>query len=243
MNPETSSHPPDGTAAAPEEINPTATAPEKITPSRPCHQPSPPAWKLLIIDDDVDIHAITKTVLRYITFEGMPLECISGYSGADARRLMREHTDTAIILLDVIMETDRAGLDVVRYVREELNNHLVRIILRTGQSGQAPEKEVVSGYDINDYREKSDLSSRRLVTSIILGLRSYRDLLAVRSRATSTESLEKQLADCTQALLLARRDLQQSLAVRRQQTEHSRHDEQESPPNQDGDDNERATRQ
>jgi len=42
------------------------------------------------------------------------------------------------VLLDVIMETDQAGLDLVEFIRDTLKNETVRIILRTGQPGQAP---------------------------------------------------------------------------------------------------------
>lgn len=138
-----------------------------------------PPWKLMIIDDDVDVHALSGLVLRQFTFEGRGVEFIHGYSRADAERLMQEHPDTAVLLLDVVMETDQAGLDAVRYIRQTLKNRFVRIILRTGQPGYAPEHRVIMDYDINDYKEKTDLTDIRLNTSVITSLRSYRDLMII----------------------------------------------------------------
>ncbi len=133
-------------------------------------------WKVMIVDDDEDIHFLTKLVLRDFTFENRKLSFISGYSGKEAKELITSNPDTALIILDVIMEDMNAGLDVIKYIREELRNSLVRIILRTGQPGQEPEYKVVIQYDIDDYKTKTELSSQKLFTSIVSALRSYRNL-------------------------------------------------------------------
>ena len=140
-------------------------------------------WKILVIDDDDDIHNLTRMVLRGLTVDGCGVTLISGYSGEDACRLMAEDPSIAVLLLDVVMETDHAGLDAVRTIRDELRNSFVRIILRTGQAGQAPELDIISGYDINDYREKTDLTSQQLITSVTTALRAFRDLRTIEHLA------------------------------------------------------------
>lgn len=146
-------------------------------------------WKVMIIDDDQDVHALTKLVLRNFTFDSRPLNIISGFSGADAQRLMQQHPDTAVMLLDVVMESDHAGLDSVRVIREQLKNSFVRIILRTGQPGQAPEQDVITTYDINDYKEKTDLTDQKLITTVIASLRSYRDLRTIEQNKLGLEKI------------------------------------------------------
>ncbi len=133
-------------------------------------------WKILIVDDEPEVHKITKTVLKEFLFEHKKLDFLSAYSGAEAIEILKDHKDIAVILLDVVMETDDAGLIVVKKIREELKNTKVRIILRTGQPGLAPEKDVILNYDINDYKEKTELSSIKLFSSIVTAIRSYRDL-------------------------------------------------------------------
>ncbi|HEY9904080.1 MAG TPA: adenylate/guanylate cyclase domain-containing response regulator, partial [Candidatus Sericytochromatia bacterium] len=116
---------------------------------------APPAgdtWKILLVDDEVEIHSVTRLVLNDFVFESKSITFISAYSGEEAKALIEKHPDTALILLDVVMETDDAGLEVVKYIRDVLGNLLVRIILRTGQPGQAPEDVVIIHYDINDYK-------------------------------------------------------------------------------------------
>lgn len=150
-----------------------------------------PPWKLLIADDDEEIHVVTQMVLRDLVFEGRPVQLLAARSGREALQLLAEHTDTAVVLLDVVMETDDAGLDVAHKIRDTLENHLVRIILRTGQPGQAPEKSVVIDYDINDYKEKTELTAQKLMTAVISGLRSYRDLVTIeRSRRGLTQIID-----------------------------------------------------
>ena len=118
----------------------------------------------------------------------MSLDFFSAFSGEEARQLVDQHPDAAILLLDVVMESDDAGLKVARYIREEADNHYTRIILRTGQPGQAPERTVIVNYDINDYKSKTELTAQKLFTAVMSSLRSYRDIMSVDQ---SRQGLEK----------------------------------------------------
>ena len=133
-------------------------------------------WKIAIIDDDHAVHDGTRFALSDYRLNGQGLEILSAYSAADGRQLMRSHPDVAVVLLDVIMETDTAGLDLVEFIREDLKNETVRIILRTGQPGQAPERRVIVDYDINDYKAKTELTADKLFTALTAALRSYLQL-------------------------------------------------------------------
>lgn len=140
----------------------------------PPHESSP--WRILIVDDDVDVHVVTKFALSNTHFQGRRLSFLHAYSGADAIAILRDTPDVALMLLDVIMETPEAGLQVARQVREELDNQLVRIVLRTGQPGQALEHSIIVDYDINDFWCKADLTTRKLFTTVISSLRAYATL-------------------------------------------------------------------
>ena len=136
-------------------------------------------WKIMIVDDVEDVHDITRMVLEDYSFKGRKVECISAYSGKQAADLMALYPETAVMLLDVVMETDHAGLDLVRYIREKLKNNFVRIILRTGQPGQAPEEKVILEYDINDYKTKEELTNKKLYTSVTAALRAFHDMRTI----------------------------------------------------------------
>lgn len=136
-------------------------------------------WKLLIVDDEQEVHSTTKLVLSDFEFEGAKLEFLQATSGAEAIAILKEHTDIAVVLLDVVMETPTAGLECARAIRQELQNHLVRIVLRTGQPGQAPERQVIIEYDINDYKNKSELTSQRLFSTVYTAIRSYKDMASL----------------------------------------------------------------
>ncbi|MDO9564051.1 MAG: DUF3369 domain-containing protein [Bradyrhizobium sp.] len=133
-------------------------------------------WKVAVIDDDQAVHEGTRFALSDYNLNGQTLEILSAYSAAEGRKLMQAHPDIAAVLLDVIMETDAAGLDLVEYIRNEIRNETVRIILRTGQPGQAPERRVIVQYDINDYKAKTELTADKLFTSLTAALRSYQQL-------------------------------------------------------------------
>jgi response regulator RpfG family c-di-GMP phosphodiesterase len=149
--------------------------------------PRVPSWKVLIVDDEPEVHAVTRLVLGNFRFADRPLKFLNANSAAQAEALLREHQDIAVMLLDVVMETDRAGLDLVRHVRERMGNHFVRIVLRTGQPGQAPEQQVIAAYDINDYKEKTELTAQKLTTTMFAALRSYRDMRMIESSRRGLE--------------------------------------------------------
>ena len=147
------------------------------------------SWKVLIVDDEPEVHAVTKLALNDFCLNGKTLEFVSAYSGEEAKKCFRERDDIAVVLLDVVMETDDAGLKVAEYVRNELDNHFTRIILRTGQPGQAPEKDVIINYDINDYKSKTELTAQKLFTVIIAALRSYRDIIVIEENRRGLEKI------------------------------------------------------
>ena len=132
-----------------------------------------PAWKILIVDDEPDVHQVTQVALRGIVIEDRRLEFVHAYSATEARSQLLNHPDLAVVLLDVVMEAEDAGLKLIRYIREDLGNKAIRVILRTGQPGFAPELETIRTYDINDYKTKSELTQVRLFTSLTVAIRSY----------------------------------------------------------------------
>ena len=139
--------------------------------------PPLPRWKVAIVDDDLGVHTGTRFALQDFSLHGRGIELLSARSAAEARELFRNAPDMAVILLDVVMETEGAGLELVQFVRTELKNETVRIILRTGQPGQAPERRVVVDYDINDYKAKTELTADKLFTTLTAALRSYDQLM------------------------------------------------------------------
>ena len=153
-------------------------------------------WRVLIVDDDVEVHAVTRLILGKMRFKGRGIELLSAHSAAQARSLLEKERDIAVVLLDVVMETDDAGLRLASVIRKELGNVATRIILRTGQPGQAPEEQVIVDYDINDYKAKSELTAQKLFTTVVAALRSYETIVALEK---TRKGLEK-ILDSTSAL-------------------------------------------
>jgi len=129
--------------------------------------------RVLIVDDEPTVHDITALVLKNFQYKGYKLELVSAYSAAEAREVLAFQGSFALILLDVIMETDDAGLTLARYIREELKDPMVRIILRTGQPGMVPQRQVMRDYEIDDYKEKAELTSERFDATVTASIRTY----------------------------------------------------------------------
>lgn len=137
------------------------------------------AWRVLIVDDEEQVHQATRYALRDCQVLGYPIYFDSVYSSAEARSLFEREEEYACVLLDVVMEREDAGFEVVEFVRDTLNNARTRIILRTGQPGYAPEAEVIQRYDINDYKAKSELTRSKLLTTLTTAVRSYQQIRTI----------------------------------------------------------------
>jgi diguanylate cyclase (GGDEF)-like protein len=138
-------------------------------------------WRIMIIDDDADVHSATTFALGNLEMQNRPLEFLHAYSAAEARELLKDEQDIAVILLDVVMEQEDAGLLLVRHIREVLGMSEARIILRTGQPGYAPEIDAIRDFDINDYKTKSELTRIKLFTTVTAAIRSYEQIRAINA--------------------------------------------------------------
>ncbi|MGB4661048.1 MAG: HD domain-containing phosphohydrolase [Mobilitalea sp.] len=150
-------------------------------------------WKILIVDDEADVHEITEMALKRLKYEDRSLVFIKAYSAAEAVSLLEENPDIAVALLDVVMENDTSGLDLVKTIREKMGNSNIRIIVRTGNPGLAPEESVTLNYDINDYRGKTELTAQSLRTMIITALRSYVALVTIKGLKQEINDTQKEL--------------------------------------------------
>lgn len=147
-------------------------------------------WSVLVVDDDQSVHDVTRLILNHCSISGKNIQLDHAYSAEEAKRFLEQENNFCVILLDVVMENDHAGLDLVNYIRKDLKNQMVRIVLRTGQPGQAPELSVISDYDINDYREKSELTSQKLKACMTSAIRSWQDLHTIHTLAEERANLE-----------------------------------------------------
>lgn len=152
-------------------------------------------WNILVVDDEKAVHDVTRLALRNITYDGWPLKLHHAYSAQEAKEILRDFNTLALILLDVVMEEDDSGLKLVHYIRNELHNPFIRIVLRTGQPGQAPARTVVTDYDINDYKTKTELTAEKLFVTVVQALRSYRDLRTIEASRHGLENIIQSAAN------------------------------------------------
>lgn len=139
-------------------------------------------WSVLIVDDDEEVHTITKLALHDFIFDNKKLNLLSAHNAEEAKKLLLENDNITFVLLDIVMESSDAGLKVIDYIRNELKNDLIRIIIRTGQPGYAPEQEVINRYDINDYKEKTELTATKLYTTTRTALSQYKQLSELENK-------------------------------------------------------------
>ncbi|MBC7818608.1 MAG: response regulator [Planctomycetaceae bacterium] len=152
----------------------------------------PDKHRILVVDDEPDVFTLTRLSLRQVQYRGRGVELVSAMSGAACVESLREHPETSVILLDVVMESEHAGLEACRTIREQLNNKLVRILLRTGQPGTAPEKQAIDEYDIDGYLLKTELTTTRLYAAVRTAIKAHEELVELERHRT----LLRYVLDC-----------------------------------------------
>lgn len=148
-------------------------------------------WKVLLVDDEPDVHAVLRLALSDIRVLDRKLEILDAHGGDEARGLLQTHPDIALILLDVVMETEQAGLDLVRHVRTQLGRSTVQIILVTGQPGYAPQRDVIQAYEIDGYRLKSELTNDKIFVAVYAALRTHQIMLDKESALEDAQRFRK----------------------------------------------------
>lgn len=175
----------------------TALAPDAVADA-----PSSPdaPWQVLVVDDETDVHAVLHLALDDVMVEGHRLLLRDALSAREARAALMANPDIALMLVDVVMESDQAGLELVRHVRGEMGNRSIQIVLITGQPGYAPQRAVVSGYEIDGYLLKSELSADRVFVSVYSGIRTYRLMREQQLLQRDLKDKVRELDETLQAL-------------------------------------------
>lgn len=148
-------------------------------------------WRILVVDDDESVHQVTKLVLLDATIENRTLDIVSVYSSVQAKEILQNDSSFCMAFIDVVMETDHAGLELVEWIRNDLKNQTIRLVLRTGQAGTAPESSVIRDFDINDYKDKTDFTAGKMTTTVYAGIRAYRDIVTIKRSLDGFKNLIK----------------------------------------------------
>jgi CheY-like chemotaxis protein len=135
------------------------------------------SWNILLVDDEPDVLSVTKLALRNAKVYGIPLTIHTCASKAEALTFLKPYTgmisNLAVAFIDVVMESDDAGLQLCKYIRQESGNNLTQLIIRTGQPGVAPERSVIDKYDINGYLSKTEATEDKLYTYVKCGIKQF----------------------------------------------------------------------
>lgn len=134
------------------------------------------AWDVLLVDDEPDVLSVTKLALKNLEIYGIPLKIHTAGSKAEAIEWLQNDSVVSMValaLIDVIMETDHAGLELCSYIRSEMGNRTSPIYLRTGQPGKAPERRVIDDLDISGYISKVEATEDRLYTIVKSAVRQF----------------------------------------------------------------------
>ena len=175
-------------------------------------------WKVLLADDDPIFHKIGHAKLDGVEFDGHQIETFNSDDYKSSCLFLQENPDTALVVLDIHMDEASTGFKIIDFVRNDLNNSELRILLYTGDSNIESEESMLDSYAVSGYLSKTDPAPEQLLTKVKLALRSYSDIRKVKKLGQTNSELEKEVAVHTRQLLDLSAKLQ-SEVIKRQKTE------------------------
>ncbi|WMM24210.1 DUF3369 domain-containing protein [Tissierella sp. MB52-C2] len=152
-------------------------------------------WNILIIDNDNFIHQIIKEMNKDLTFEGKSINFHSAYNTKEAIKILEKNKDIVLVLLEMFIEKEDSGLDLVKYIREDIEDEDIRILLMTEKNINGLEDNIILNYDINGYERKSELLCRKMSTVILSSIRSFKDIRVMRNNRKSMEKVVSSISN------------------------------------------------
>ncbi len=161
--------------------------------------PATPSFSILVVDGTPTLLTLAEEALADLSVDGASVRLIGASSAAEARQALYDSPEIAVILLEPVLEQERAGLDLIAHIRNDLGNQRTRVVVCTAHPDSINEEEVISGADVSDYRAKATLTPRALRTAVTGQLRAFASLQAL---AAGRKGLARMLVATTGLLEL-----------------------------------------
>ena len=134
-------------------------------------------WRVLIVDDEPELHVLTTTVLKDFMFEGKSLEFVSAHNELEISEALESDQDYAIIITDIIREEIDSGFKLIARIRSDSRFDNTYLIIRSGSLGLLSMRQAATDYDVDYINEKANFSTSIFFSVFTIGIRTYRKRL------------------------------------------------------------------
>lgn len=123
---------------------------------------------ILVVDDEPEVHKVTNLALSNHTYKGFKFRLHDALSACEAKGKY-EHVESKLVvaLLDVVMESELAGLYLAKWIKE-LDSR-VMVVIRSGQIGvndTASIEQVQKEFGADFVLQKSTLTTQILLDTV-----------------------------------------------------------------------------
>ena len=125
-------------------------------------------WKILMIDDDEQVHQSTVLALGDEVVLGRKLSFDHARSAKEALDIMNKGDSIPdLAFVDMVMETPDAGLRFAMAAKESTSWSSVKILLRSGQPGFSNEMEKARSLGVEGFAQKASISRSVLISALV----------------------------------------------------------------------------
>ncbi len=158
------------------------------------HRDRADCWSVLVVDDDPVVRHLTRENLRGVDVDGLPLE-IDACENTDAARKLIAATEYALIIMDVAIETEFAGLDLVEELKRSPGVGFTQVVVQsaTPMTERSGRQAGMSG--IADYWRKGEIAPLRMQVLVRGLVRAYATARSLHAEQLYLRKLLFQLPD------------------------------------------------
>ncbi len=205
--------------------NPTESSPNQSSNLSTDFGETTSVLSILLLESDQGIYQIWQEQMSAFTFQGKSVRWEWVETPKQAKVKLKKENHFCAIGLAIDTAKPKTSLDMIRWIKEELGNPALRVIVYGDCEDIALETSLFLDYGIHEYCRKSDLTSVKLTTLVIKALQSYQEVQNLEHNCQSlttlstqlkhlNETLEVQIEARTQELKAKTRQLEQEISDR-----------------------------
>lgn len=130
------------------------------------------SWPVLVVDDDLTVLTITRHLLASVRIDGRPMELVLCSSAAAARDQLRVR-EFVLAILDISMETPRAGVDLLRDLRADPRHEALEVVVRSGEPATSIGQPLLTDLRVAEFWSKESVPTEQL-RARVMGLLAAR---------------------------------------------------------------------
>ena len=135
-----------------------------------------PTYKVLVVDQRPTALYSSRLALSKMSFAGKSFTAIEACSLEEAKKRLLDHEGVAMVILNSEIEGQDISVSIIDFIRNELKNESIRIIIRTGYPNSSLKRSITENYKIDGYLFEEEIEKSQFEFVVINAIHTYNQI-------------------------------------------------------------------